>query len=288
MDGRHTGDRLGGVAVVNITKAYLDTIAPSVTNRDLRIIHEVSRFKLMTGGQIERLFFHSYADPTTGETIAYSDKSRARGRQAVLQRLVKGRVLARVGERRVGTSERGSASYLYTLDVAGQRLAQLTSTQPRRPYVHYKPHQYHYFAVAELYVSLVEHARSGVLTLLRFDAEPYCWRTYGANTLKPDAFIQVGVERDGQRRKGSFFLEVDRNEEWGAKIANKVPAYVAYYHHERTNQTPGAFPRVLIFAPIPTRISYLKKLIERRPEYRHLFQVALIDDALAVLGGHQS
>ncbi|WP_274562383.1 replication-relaxation family protein [Streptomyces spiramyceticus] len=258
---------------MSITNRYLNQLGPQLTERDLSIIHEVGRFKLLTGGQLERLFF---AD--------CSDTSRARNRQAVLRRLTGHRVLARVGQRRVGGAQRGSASYFYTLDVAGQHLAQGTSGRPRRPYSWYEPTAAHFLAVAELYVTLTEGARSGSFALLDFQPEPYCWRTFGHRILKPDAFAQLGVVYpDGRRRKGSFFVEVDRANQYGAKIETKLPQYLAYYQHHRQAQPEQSFPRVVFFAPHEQRMRYLRRLIAERPDARHLFAVGSLDDPLAVL-----
>lgn len=258
---------------MSITRKYLNQLAPQLSPRDLAIISEVGRFKLMTGGQLERLFF---AD--------CSDTSRARNRQAVLRRLTEHRVVARVGERRVGGAQRGSASFLYTLDVAGQHLSQGTSTRPRRPYSWYEPTIAHFLAIAELYVMLREADQSGLFSLLDFQTEPYCWRAFGQRTLKPDAFTQVGiVTADGRRRKGSFFIEVDRANQYGAKIETKVPQYVAYYQHDRLAQPDRAFPRVVFLAPDDRRVRYLVRLLEGHPQAARLCSVGLLDNPVQVL-----
>jgi hypothetical protein len=147
---------------VNITRAYVETLAQTLSERDLTIIELVGRFKLATGGQIERMLF-----------AHYSERSRARGRHAVLRRLVE-RVLASVGKRRVGGGNGGSAGTVYALDVAGQQLVERTSARRRRPYTHYEPTMGHYLLVTELFVKLVEAERAGQVTLLAFEAEPYC------------------------------------------------------------------------------------------------------------------
>jgi hypothetical protein len=258
---------------MSITVRYLGQLKPQLSSRDLAIIYEVGRFKLMTGGQLERLFF---AD--------CSELSRARNRQAVLKRLTDLRVLARVGERRVGGASRGSASFLYTLDVAGQHLAYSTSPRPRRPYAWYEPTIAHFLAVAELYVTLREADRSGQLTLLDFQAEPYCWRHFAQRVLKPDAFVQIGIVReDGRRLKGSFFIEVDRANQYGTKIETKLPQYLAYRHHDRQAQPDRAFPRIVFLAPDERRVQYLARIVHAHSDTRSLFSVGLQDDPLNAL-----
>ncbi|XVV02504.1 replication-relaxation family protein [Actinosynnema sp. CA-248983] len=256
---------------MNITRTVLDALKPQLSDRDHAIIRDVGRFKLATAGQLERLHF-----------AHCSDTSRARNRQAVLKRLTDQRVLARVGERVRGGANGGSRGYLYALDVAGQDLAQLTSSRPRRPYVSHEPTIAHYLAVTELYVRLVEADRAGHLTLLTFEAEPYCWRRFGrGQVLKPDAYVQLGLVRDGRRRKGSFFIEIDRGTQWGAKVANKVPQYLAYYHHDRPDEP--VFPKVLLLVPNEPRATYLTRLAQVRDLGVHIFTAGLVDDALNLL-----
>jgi len=68
---------------MNVTRGYLNSLRPQLTERDREIIARLSQFKLMTGRQLERLYFG-----------ACSATSRARNRQAVLKRLTDHRVLA--------------------------------------------------------------------------------------------------------------------------------------------------------------------------------------------------
>jgi hypothetical protein len=256
---------------MNVTGAYLDELLPKLSERDLAIIELVGRFKLANGGQIERLFFGHC-----------SERSRTRNRQAVLRRLVDWRVLAVVGTRRVGGERGGSTTAVFALDVAGQHVAALTSSRPRRPYNHYEPTMGHALAVTELYVQLVEAERGGRLTLLIFEAEPYCWRTFGSQTLKPDAFVQIGLTTNGNRRKGSFFIEVDRADQWGAKLRSKVPQYQAYREYERPSGQ--VFPRVQFLTVHARRVVYLKKLVRGHAG----FGVGLFSDAIALLTGGEA
>ncbi|QNA75400.1 hypothetical protein C8250_029055 [Streptomyces sp. So13.3] len=257
---------------MNVTEGYLNQLKPHLSDRDLAIIYEVGRFKLMTGSQLERLFF---ADG--------SDKSRARNRQAVLRRLTNHSVLLQVGERRVGGSQRGSASFLYTLGIAGQYLAGSTSKRPRRPYSWYEPTIAHFLAVAELYVTLVEAGRPGLFTLLDYQAEPYCWRTFGTRTLKPDAFVQLGVKRGQQRAQGRFFIEVDRAGQYGTKIESKLPQYLAYYHHHRIAEPDRRFPWIIFLAPHDQRVAYLTRLLNEQAKLRSAFLVGILDNPVETL-----
>jgi hypothetical protein len=251
---------------------YRNIIKPQLNDRDLAIIAKVGEFKLMTGEQIERVFFYDRMD----ESAPLSDQHRARNRQRALRRLVNDRILAEVGARRVGGSPRGSATFLYKLDVEGQRIAAVTGARPRRPLAEYRPTFDHLLAIGDIYAELIEAERAEVLRLLQFTTEPYCWRTYGPQTLKPDAFVQVGLLE--QRKKVSAFIEVDRGLEWGTKISSKVPQYIDYYLYERS--TGKVFPRVLVLGG---RTKYLTGVVNTRSDYAHLFQVGPEDGLVELL-----
>src|SRR6266540_592837 len=244
---------------MNITETYLNHLKPQLTARDREIIARLSQFKLMTGKQIERLYF-----------AQLTAKSRTRQRQAVLRRLTDHRVLARL-DRRIGGPDSGSAEYIYTLDVVGQRLAE-TTERPRRPYVWYDPTIQHYLAVSEVYVRLIEAEHAGMLTLLRFEAEPYCWRSFGSQTLKPDVFVQVGVVTDGERRKLTRFIEVDRGTQYGTKIVTKLLVYEQYWRHQHGQGR--RMLRVVFLAPSGERVAYLTQLVATALP---LFEVVLFD-----------
>jgi hypothetical protein len=270
---------------VNITERYLAILGPQLTARDHEIMRIVNLFKLATGEQLERLFFADCAET-----------SRARGRQAVLRRLTDHGVLQLVGHehrtnrqrRSIGGVGGGSRGYVYTLGVAGQRLAATGGTRPRRQLSWYEPAVAHMLAITELYVRLTEAEHREELRLNRFEAEPICWRPFEDRTLKPDAYVEVDFRREGRRYRGPFFIEVDRANQYGTKISTKVPQYLAYYDYERLRQRSEVqagthFPRVLFLAPTPARENYLKELINHAARAHALFRVAQFDDALTAL-----
>lgn len=252
---------------MNVTRGYLNSLKPQLTERDREIIARLGQFKLMTGTQLERLYFE-----------ASSAKSRARNRQAVLKRLSDHRVLARL-DRRVGGFGGGSADYVYTLDVAGQRLAE-ASERPRRPYVWYDPTIQHYLAVSEIYVRLMEAQHHNSLTLLTFEAEPYCWRSFANQTLKPDALVRAGVVGSGEPRKRTRFLEVDRGTQYGTKIATKLPVYEQYWRYEHSQGR--RMPRVIFLVQSAERLDYLNQLVASGPP---LFEVERLEEVVRVVGG---
>src|SRR5438132_485632 len=91
--------------------AHAEWVAERLTNRDWQIVESVNLVRLLTGTQIERLFF---ADVAPG-------RSRVASRSRALQRLVGWRVLVPL-PRRVGGAGRGSTTSAFALDSTGTRL----------------------------------------------------------------------------------------------------------------------------------------------------------------------
>jgi len=94
-----------------VTEAYLAGLAHELTPRELTLIQDLDRLRLASVKQLERLHF-----------TAESPRANARQARRTLARLTDLRVLVRL-ERRVGGVRAGSRGSVYTLDVAGQRLA---------------------------------------------------------------------------------------------------------------------------------------------------------------------
>ncbi len=94
-----------------ITQAYVARLEPRLTVRDRLIIKQLGFIRYARAKQLERLFFY------------FDGSARARERrcQRTLRRLVELEVLCRLDDRPIGP--RGSGSFIYALDVAGQRLA---------------------------------------------------------------------------------------------------------------------------------------------------------------------
>src|SRR5262249_1881414 len=137
-------------------------------------------------------------------------------------------------DRRIGGVYAGSAGYVYGLSAAGQRLT--THTGPaggkrlRRPWEPAAGFVDHVLAVSERYGGLRTLEREGRIEVIRFDAEPACWRRWTTvngehATLKPDAFAVLGVADYELHR----FVEVDRSTESTTVLARKAMAYVDYW-----------------------------------------------------------
>jgi hypothetical protein len=251
-----------------ITGARLRTIVSSLTDRDQALIRDVDRLGLVSGAQLRQLHF---ADTPSGRRLA----------RLHLLRLVELRVLQRLG-RRAGGVRAGSDGFVYSLDVAGQRLV-----DPRRerywPRVTPGPAFFaHALAVSELYVGLQLTAPA---TLITFDTEPVCWRRFagphGARlTLKPDAYVVVAAGE----YEDHYFIEIDRGTESLPRIDAKLRYYVRYWTSGREQAASGVFPRVVWLAPDDRRVEQLCNAVGALgPTERALFDVRLAANAVACM-----
>ena len=221
----------------------LTDIDQQLRERDKDIAQLVGRFSLMSSGQIKRLCFNTIVN----------EHSRQRRTSETLARLVKLGVLTRL-ERRVGGVRSGSDGYSYRLGPQGQRLVQLwAGEQPERGRLRPEPGErfvHHRLAVSELYVRLVEAARSDRadgLEVIAYDAEPDSWRRfdgYGGTQrmLKPDAFMRLGV---GELEHW-WFCELDLGTVSRRARESQAAAYRAYW---RNGAAGDVMPRVLWITP---------------------------------------
>lgn len=250
-------DSVGPLAPIRRVRAELaENVIRNLRERERAIVFDVGRLRLLTGGQLLRLHFPPGSSGT-------------RQGQRLLTSLVERRLLARLS-RRIGGVRAGSQSYVYRLDVIGQRLVEPLGTSDRRWEVG-DNFLHHALMVSECYTVLVEAGRAGLLELLRFEAEPACWRTFvsrrGAHeVLKPDASLSVGLGEFEDR----WFVECDRSTEDLGRIRRKLAGYVRYWLSGRENP----FPRVLWVCARPGRVVALAGVIGGLPlDQRQLFAV---------------
>lgn len=260
----------------------LERLAHTLSARDQTIVREVARLKFVSARQLERLCFAEIALPMT----------RTRRAQRSLARLTQHDLLQRL-ERRVGGARAGSSGHVYAATGEAHRLIDhwtrgASASPPRRhrrlrePGVGFVDH---YLAGSELYVRLVEAGQSGVLELLRHDAEPAAWRSYptgigGLGNLRPDAYIAVG---SGELEVLSF-VELDRGTEGSRTLERKLATYVDYWRSGREQHEHGVFPQVVWLTTTPRRVSAIQTLIDDlEPPARRLFRVGLQDQAIALL-----
>ncbi|MDX6608573.1 MAG: hypothetical protein QOF85_498 [Solirubrobacterales bacterium] len=263
-----------------VTPQRLAHLEETLTPRDRAIIGMLDRLRVATTEQLRRVCF---ADLTEG--------SAARQAPALLASLVERQVVVKLA-RQVGGVRAGSRAAVWSLDVAGQRLASVCGPaggralrQPWTPSLSFLAHR---LAVSECFAALSERAQAGDADLLDFDAEPLAWRRYaspfgGTRTLKPDAFVRLGV---GRIERGAF-VEIDRDTESRPTLAKKLRAYRHYWETGREQERRGYFPRVVFAVPSEERKAVLIDLFDAEPEdTRPLWHVVLAADLTdALIGG---
>lgn len=253
---------------------HLMWVYERLSERDWHILEAVNRLHLVTGLQVERLFF-----------VDLASRSRIVTRSLVLSRLTGWRVLHRL-PRRIGGAQRGSSVAVYALGTAGQRLltlrANATSNPPpvRPARVPSERFVAHIVAVSELYVELVEAERNGSLLLRQFITEPGAWWPNGkGGWLKPDAFFATSNGRVDHL----WWAEVDRATESLATIGRKFKTYLDFVHGGGLGPR-AAIPRVLVTVPQEQRRRAVAQVIKRLPAPAgELFVVAIDRDALPAL-----
>jgi len=254
-----------------LSLARIQALADSLTDRDRVILDTVSRVRIATASQLERLHFTDVSP---------------RERRRVLASLVEKKLLFRL-PRTIGGTRAGSKGFVYSLGTTGQRLRRnRTATgRAKRPWTPGTTFLRHGIAVTEVYAQLVEAGARGELRLRRFEAEPGSWRQFtgpgGARlTLRPDAYIELGV--NGHR--DLWFLEVDLATESSSTLYRKCELYRQYWRTGREEAAVGAFPLVLFAVPTEARKGTVIDVLGRQPsESWPLFTLCLLDDAVAKL-----
>jgi hypothetical protein len=208
----------------------------ALSQRDLAILCDLSRVRLLTGRHVQRLHFHD------GSPLTQARRSRS-----TLQRLSDGGWLVRL-DRWVGGVHAGSASFTYGLSAKGQRLMRERGPagggRLRRPWEPSISFGNHVLAGSELYVRELETA--GLLEEVQFESEPDCWRWWtGAAAerlvLKPDAYVRF-AQGDYEH---AVFIEVDMASQSRSVIHRKGLTYVEYFRTRIEHRRLGYFPKVL-------------------------------------------
>jgi protein involved in plasmid replication-relaxation len=249
-----------------LTTKRLAELERTLSPRDWTVLATLARVRLATGKQLERLCY-------TGLT--------PRRAQQALAALAARRLVARL-PRVIGGVRAGSTGHVYTLDVAGRRLALRDLRRAQRPWSIGQPFLAHSLDITELYTRLVEADRAGTLELRDFVSEPASWRTFagpgGARAvLKPDAYVVV--------RLGEFedhwFIEVDRGSESAPTLARKCDTYRRYWQTGAEQATHELFPKVLWLVPDHKRQDVLVDVFGRQPVAAwELFRVGRFDEAV--------
>lgn len=257
----------------------LSALRRELSDRDLAIIEMVARLRLMSGRQIEALFFGSSGHASPG--------AAARANRRVLARLVSRRLLVRL-ERQIGGIRAGSRAFVYGLGPVGHRLLSRSNPRPR----YREPSSLfvqHTLAIADLVVKASLAAKEGLCELIEWQGEPRCWRAFSTAadraTLRPDLYLAIGVG-DFELR---HFIEVDRGTEHLPAIVRKARLYDRYYRSGKEQHKDGLFPRVLFVAPDNDRLKSIQGALKTVKGLTiELFRVCTDENALdTLLGGER-
>lgn len=236
--------------------ALVEWVQDRLTERDWQIVTAVNQCKVISGEQLERLFFFSLISP----------RSRVVSRGRTLRRLVAWRVLTSL-ERRIGGAGRGSSGAVFALDSVGQRLVasrQRTGGQPtrvRRPGAPTDRTLKHALAVTELFVRAVEVGRLHSFTVAEFACEPGCWWPDGlGGFIKPDAYLRL--EMGGV--VDHWWIEHDQATESLPTIHVKLSAYLTFVGRGQLGPH-NVVPRVLLSTISTPRREALEGLVSRLP-----------------------
>jgi hypothetical protein len=228
-------NRLGTVSVGKLQ--YL------LTPRDIAIITAVREWRFLTTKQIYQLYFADHASYTSG----------IRACTRVLGRLRELRLLYRL-KRPVGGPAGGSASYVWAVDAAGDRLLRADPnsgfTKRFRAYQPTPLFLEHTLAVAEARVRLEALQRTGALEVFEIQPEPRSWRPFNwggrSQVLKPDLYVVTALGNDEWHR----YVEVDRStESLQILVEKKARAYEAYVATGADQAHLGIVPQVLWLVP---------------------------------------
>jgi hypothetical protein len=234
-----------------VTASRLAAIRAALAATDWPLVETVQQFGFVSTPQLARIHFGD------------DDAASRAGRRAV-SRLSELGVLSAL-ERRIGGVRRGSDGMVWRLGVAGTRLLDCAHRTLGEPGLH---HLQHSLAIVDLYARLKSAERRGEANVLRFEAEPLCWREYlGPHgepvVLKPDGYVDLRL--DGGRRL--WFVEVDRGTVSTATLRKKLRRYGEYFETGQEQQRgPGVFPRVVWATDIARRTAHLACLCREENE----------------------
>jgi hypothetical protein len=255
-----------------LSNRYLIEVEAELSARDLALLRDLRRLRVLTGSQLERLHF---AD--------IEQSSRARTRRRVLGRLGAFGLVATLG-RRIGGVRSGSSGLIYALSGAGQRLLDGSDGQQARRREPHTPGALflgHALAISELYVKLKTAGQ--VIVLVTFDAErDAIWTDHRAyvhlEQLRPDALVTLS---DGTI-EDVWWIEIDRATESLPSLKAKLQRYAAFVRRG----VPGPFgviPRLLVTVPSDHRrygVESIRRQLTTPDDFLHVVLEAEAADYL--------
>lgn len=236
----------------------VERLEEQLSDRDIRMLEDVERFRLLTTRQLQRLHF-----PVTPLGPHVTASSATRGTTRVLNRLEELGVITRLA-RRIGGIKHGSALTVWQVGAAGDRFLRARRGDPKRRRYEEPGRTFmsHMLAVADTAVALIEQANAGRYELLELDLEPTCWRTFNSGsaapiTLKPDLLV---VTADADTETHSF-VEVDLGTEHLPAVLRKCRTYQRYHATGNEQHDRGLFPAVVWIVPDPIRATRIREAI---------------------------
>lgn len=234
------------------------TLDGHLTDRDIRVLEDLERFRLLTTRQLQRMHF-----PTAPFGTHSTASSATRGTTRVLGRLERLGAIARL-DRRIGGIKHGSALAIWQIGPAGDRYLRARRGESIRrrydePGLTFVEHQ---LAVADIAVSVIEQAGAARFDLLELELEPACWRAFSgtantAITLKPDLLVVTADEST----ETHTFVEVDRGTEHLPAVLRKCRTYQRYADTGVEQAARGLFPAVVWIVPDAVRAAKIRTAI---------------------------
>ena len=257
-----------------MSRLSLAALHDRMVERDWQVVADIAKYRLLTSRQIQRLHF---------DAAHSSPLAAARACSRALSRLREAGVL-RALDRRIGGVRAGSASYIWFLGPAGERLlhhmasaadattgvAGLGQTAARRsnyrePSRHFVDHT---LAISELAVQITAAARTGPFEVLRLETEPSNWQTmlgpHGvASFLKPDLLLVTATHTAAGEYEDHYFIELDLATESASVVMRQCAAYQAFRATGRYQSRHGLFPTVWWLTPTQARANTLRGAVAR-------------------------
>lgn len=265
----------------------IDALLFQLTERDLRVLEDLERFRLLDTRLIQRLQFPVF-DGGPHQTGGSATRTALR----ILARLEGHGLVAHVG-RRVGGTRHGSTQTVWHLASTGERLLRARRGEPgRRRYVDPSPlFQAHTLDIARFAVALIERAREQHCEVLELQTEPATWQQFhaahgGALTLKPDLFV---VTADSEHETHSF-VEIDRDTEHLPAILRKCRLYQQHYHTGAIQaEQDGLYPSIVWVTPTEERAERIRRAITNDPSLTpELFRTGTQETTIPIVAPYSS
>lgn len=259
----------------------LSQLADALSDRDMRILHDLEEFRLLTTRQIQRLHF------TEGHaTISAATRACTR----VMGRL-KRHGLTSTLTRRIGGVRQGSSGLTWQLAATGDRYLRAVRGDPKRrrysePGTAFVDHT---LLVAEISVQLREAARiQDDWSIIHLAAEQRAWRAFSgphgaAQWLRPDLHL-IATEPDYEQH---WFIEADRGREHAPQLLRKLQTYARYMHSGNYQAEHDVFPTVLWVVPDFKRVRELERIVSEAGLPRELFRFRSLDGFINVMANQQ-